>query len=399
MSGARRPAARGWCPGAHAPMMSGDGLVVRIRPRLARLTRAQVLGLAEAAQRYGSGIVELTSRANLQLRGVGEGDHAPLLDHLAALDLLDAEPGLEARRNLLVQPLWRPGDRTEALARALQAQLMALPPLPPKFGFAVDTGPAPLLAQAPADIRFEAAAGGGLLLRADGAATGRALGKCSPSQAVAAALELAHWFARSGGPRAGRMARHLADVPLPAEWQGTAPAPGAAPLTPGGKGAPGPILGAAFGQMEAAALAALVAGSGAQALRVTPWRLFVLEGAGPLPPHGFIDRAGDPLLRVDACPGAPYCPAATVETRALARDLARHLAPQLARGAPDGPAPRLHVSGCAKGCARARPAEVTLVGNAGAFDLVRHGRAWEEPVARGLAPAQLIAEDFRFDAL
>ena len=29
------PQVKGWCPGAHRPMMSGDGLVVRIRPRLA----------------------------------------------------------------------------------------------------------------------------------------------------------------------------------------------------------------------------------------------------------------------------------------------------------------------------------------------------------------------------
>ena len=34
-----RPEAKGWCPGAYRPMMSGDGLVVRVRPTLARLTR------------------------------------------------------------------------------------------------------------------------------------------------------------------------------------------------------------------------------------------------------------------------------------------------------------------------------------------------------------------------
>ena len=29
-----KPVVQGWCPGAHRPMMSGDGLVVRVRPRL-----------------------------------------------------------------------------------------------------------------------------------------------------------------------------------------------------------------------------------------------------------------------------------------------------------------------------------------------------------------------------
>ena len=33
-----RPDAKGWCPGAWRPMASGDGLLVRVRPRLGRLT-------------------------------------------------------------------------------------------------------------------------------------------------------------------------------------------------------------------------------------------------------------------------------------------------------------------------------------------------------------------------
>ena len=51
------PIIQGRCPGAHRPMMSGDGLVVRVRPRLARLTRAQILGLCAAAQEFGSGMI------------------------------------------------------------------------------------------------------------------------------------------------------------------------------------------------------------------------------------------------------------------------------------------------------------------------------------------------------
>lgn len=51
-------------------MMSGDGLIVRIRPRLGRLTREQSLGLCALSQSEGNGILDLTSRANLQMRGV-----------------------------------------------------------------------------------------------------------------------------------------------------------------------------------------------------------------------------------------------------------------------------------------------------------------------------------------
>ncbi|MGX1077699.1 sulfite reductase beta subunit-like hemoprotein [Bradyrhizobium elkanii] len=44
-------AVKGWCPGALRPMRSGDGLVVRIRPRAGRLDAAQAAGIAELAAR------------------------------------------------------------------------------------------------------------------------------------------------------------------------------------------------------------------------------------------------------------------------------------------------------------------------------------------------------------
>ena len=178
---------KGWCPGAHRPMMSGDGLVVRVRPRLARLDRAQALCLAALAQRFGSGVIDLTSRANLQIRGVAEADHEALLQELARLHLLDADASLERRRNVLVTPFWHAGDLTERLTLALLAALPALPELPAKVGFAVDTGAAPLLGGASADVRFERGSSG-LILRADGAARGRPV---TEQDAIPALLEMA----------------------------------------------------------------------------------------------------------------------------------------------------------------------------------------------------------------
>ena len=48
---------QGWCPGALRPMQSGDGLVVRIRPPLGRLTPAQAKAIAKAAGTHGNGII------------------------------------------------------------------------------------------------------------------------------------------------------------------------------------------------------------------------------------------------------------------------------------------------------------------------------------------------------
>ena len=372
----RRPAARGWCPGAYRPMASGDGLIVRVRPLLARLTADQALGLCAAACAHGSGLIDLTSRANLQLRGVSADSHQALIGDLWALGLLDADPALEGRRNILVDPCWQDGDDTQRIAAALVARLADLPPLPAKFGFAIDAGQAPVLGRASADIRVERGASGGLILRADGSDLGSAT---TAQDAAGAILALARWFAETGGAESGRMARHLAAHPLPEAFRPAEPpaAPGTLPR-PGDR-LPGPVYGAVFGRIDAGALARLLSGSGAGALRVTPARSFVLEGGTPVSATGFITEPDDPLLRADACPGAPFCASATVETRALARRLA-----PLIRGS-------LHVSGCAKGCARAGAADVTLTGRDGAFDLVREGAAWDPATVPGVAPAHLPA--------
>ncbi|WP_029375072.1 cobalamin biosynthesis protein CobG [Oceanicola sp. S124] len=364
------PAVRGWCPGAHRPMMSGDGLVVRVRPRLARVSAAQVLGLCDLAQRYGSGVLDLTNRANIQIRGVAEADHEPLLQHLAALSLLDVDPGVESRRNILVQPFWQAGDLTERLTLGLLDLLPDLPALPAKVGFAVDTGPAPLLSEASADFRLERSASG-LILRADGSPLGRPV---TEAEALPALAEMAQWFDARRSPERRRMVQVVADHALPQGWAAEAPLAAAATPQPGAHPM-GALLGAAFGQIDAAELAQLITQD--TALRVTPWRLILLEGAA-LPSAGsLITTPGDPLLHVDACPGAPLCPQATVETRDLARALA---------GSRPG---SLHVSGCAKGCARARPAETTLVGRDGTFDLVIDGKASDLPRQTGLTPATL----------
>lgn len=376
MSAPTRPNAKGWCPGAYRPMMSGDGLVVRLRPMMGRLTADQALAVCELSEQYGSGVMDLTSRANVQLRGIAEADHEAVLQALAALGLLPDDPALEMRRNILVTPDWTDGDMSHRLATDLAARLGALPELPAKFGFAVDCGAAPILTQDPADIRFEAL-DGQVLLRADGTKAGRLV---AVNDAVEAALGLAQWFAESGGGAAGRMARHLKTAPLPAlpaAWTKTParPARAAYAVGPSPKGA---YYGAAFGQIEAAALRDLIQTSGCAALRVTPWRLIQTEDAAPVAAQGWITQPDDPLLGIKACVGAPRCASATVDTHRLARALAGKTATPL------------HISGCSKGCAYPRPAALTLVGRDGAFDLVRAGRPWDEPADTNMAPDQLV---------
>ncbi|MEG3175492.1 cobalamin biosynthesis protein CobG [Sphingomonas sp. RB3P16] len=357
---------RGWCPTAHRPMAAGDGLLVRVRPRLAHMTRLQVIGLAEAAADHGNGAIDVTNRANLQIRGVREDRWASLIAALCALELVDTDPGLEAKRTMLVAPDWQEGDDTHRIASDLTARLSELPELPGKFGFAIDAGAAPLLREAPADIRIERDSIGGLILRADGRTGGMPL---SDGAEVDAVIALAHWFVASGGSAAGRMARHIAPLPAWADREsfpspaGVAIATGPHPL--------GAVVGLPFGRIEAAGLARLVADGGG--IRVTPWRRLIVEGSTAT------EQPEPALLHTDACVGAPACPQASVATRDLARCLAPHVEGQL------------HVSGCAKGCARARPAHVVLTGRDGRFDLAIAARAGDPPVLSGLDAAQILA--------
>ncbi len=373
------PVIQGWCPGALKPMESGDGWVVRIRAQGGRLEGAALGRIAELARVHGNGLIDLSARSNLQIRGVTPETHPALIDGLRALGLIDEDAGREARRNILVTPYWCEGDGTQALAAELATALADGPDLPGKFGFALDTGPVPVLAGASADIRLERGAAG-LMLRADGALQGLPV---TQDTAVPAMMALARWFVASGGVRdgRGRMAAHLARVELPAEFRThTVELPEPICEKPGPT-AGGVLVGLAFGQIEADTLATLAAT--VQAVRLTPWRMLLLEGLTAAPDlPGLIHDPTDPMLRVVACTGAPGCPQAQQSTRVLAAGLAPHV--------PAGQV--LHVSGCAKGCAHPRPADWVLTATITGFDLIAGGRAADIPLRRGLDPQALIAD-------
>ncbi|CAN7567434.1 precorrin-3B synthase [Acidovorax sp. LjRoot194] len=406
------PHIQGWCPGAWQPMASGDGLVVRVRPPLGWLTLHQALRLSRLAQVHGAGTLELSSRANVQLRGVPPERHAALLRSLAACGLLDADARSERLRNVVVDPLHRPGDGVQALALALHqalAQSPELDALPAKFGWSIDGGYSTWLHGVSADIRLLRAPGPGTTawcVQPDGLRW--ALAANNQQDAVAAGLALARWFAqrcvrqKALGQRPGRMAacakelesalHHPADenstatsstslewltsLPAGVAWvpaDGVVSAQASEPplegdalpcLVPG----VGTLVAAPLGRVPAQAWAEMVCAarrSGVTGLRITPWRMVLLEsgsdavGGGrqgcdaaaglPSSPH-WITHPDDPRLRVSACTGAPGCPQAHAPTQALALTCAPHVPP----GA------HLHVSGCAKGCARQAPATVAL---------------------------------------
>lgn len=371
----RKPEIKGWCPGARRPMLSGDGLVVRVRVPMGRLLPEQAAGLAALSRRFGNGLMDLTNRGNLQLRGITPDTHPALLAALDTMNLLDSDAATEARRNILLTPDAAPGGRAWQVAERLAALMTApdAPAIPGKFGFAIDHDP-PMRTDAAADIR--------ILIGPDRAivsAEGHGRGLLS-AQPAEDAVALARWFLNTGGAPGGRgrMKDHAAPLPLGFDT----PLPAAQPAPGPGAAANGWRVGFAFGQIEADLLARLAA---LGPIRLTPWRQVVIEGlAQPPDLPGLILRPDDPLRRVHACTGAPGCPQALGDTRQFARTLAQHL--------PEGMT--LHVSGCTKGCALRRPADLTLVARSGAhFDVIRNGVPADPPERSGLprtAPADFF---------
>lgn len=363
---------QGWCPGALKPMMSGDGLVVRVRPQAGRLSQTQAAGVAAAAEAHGNGLIDLSARGNVQLRGVTQAAHPALIADLRALGLIDADANEEARRNILVTPF--ADAATDALAAKLGAALPQMPPLPGKFGFVIDTGPAPVFGGIAGDIRLERAATGDLLIRCEGAALGASV---TEDNAAETAVAMAHWFVEAGGISngRGRMAALIGRGVAPEGHLAGRLRPAAAgPSTVPGLVPQGGLVGFAFGQMTADVMTAL---AGLGPLRITPWRMLLIERLRALPElPDLILRANDPIRRVEACSGAPACLQALAPVRALATRLAVQVPP----------GKRLHVSGCAKGCAHTGRADLTLVATEKGFDLIRGGYAVDTPYARALAP-------------
>ncbi|KIC09791.1 precorrin-3B synthase [Leisingera sp. ANG-M1] len=372
------PKVYGWCPGALRPMMSGDGLVVRVRAPLGKFSVAQARGVARLSQDFGNGLLDISARANLQMRGIREDAHEELIEGLRGLGLIDPDPEAEARRNVLLTPFWSAGDDTHSIAMELSTALTASADLalPGKFGFAADCDSAPVLQDTAADIRIERN-GEALLLRADGADTGMPVTRES---AVPEALALARWFLEQGGAPEGRGRMHRLIArrgPPPAH---TAPMTKAGFRAKPGAVPAGTLAALEFGQMPAATLAQLADHGD---IRLTPWRALLVEGAAGLPPlPGLILDATDPRLQVVACTGAPGCLQALSTTRDLARDLAPHV--------PAGT--KLHISGCTKGCACPGTAPLTLTATAkDEFSLIRHGTAADLPLKTRLSADALRA--------
>jgi len=383
---------------------------VRLRLTNGVLSFACARRIAELSRRFGNGLIDLSARGNMQLRGVGETALEPLWNELGAMGLLDADADAEAVRNVIPSPL--AGFDASAIldarpiVAALEARLTgeaALRGLPSKFGFVVDGGGALPLSGLDADVRFEGyAASERVRLRVRLGDV--AVGAVAPERAADAASAIGRAFLALRAEER-RMSALIARVG-PAAMTRQAGLEAASDVGPAARRvSPADVIGVhalgakayvgaavCFGRLNASELACLAGRAearGAAELRLTPWRAVLAVGlevnaahllAGDLPAFGFLLDASDPRLVIAACPGTPACVSAHADVRALAL----RLSPLFV-----GHQGRVHVSGCAKGCAHNAKAPVTIVAAREGYDVVVHGLARDAPTVRGLDVAAL----------
>jgi len=132
------------CPGVLRLAAAADGYLARIRLPGGLISAQQIQALARLGDELGDGRAELTSRGNVQLRGLAADAAEQLTDRLTRAGLL---PSLshDRVRNVLASPLagLDGGNDPTAIVRALDAGLCARPrlaELPGRFLFAVDDG-------------------------------------------------------------------------------------------------------------------------------------------------------------------------------------------------------------------------------------------------------------------
>jgi precorrin-3B synthase len=340
------------------------------------LTVRQARALADLAEGLGDGSLHLTSRGNVQLRGLDGGCGAELADGLGAAGLLPSAAH-ERVRNVVASPLsgldrtgradvrpWLSGlDKALCSSRAATA-------LSGRFLFALDDGRGDV-AGLGADVTLRAAADGTAALALGAAAEELRL---PAEHAARAALLAAKTFLdavrESGtqvwrvtelslpeGELTGRVRERLAadgveSVPRTREEAGSGgPPPGTV-----GEGA-GLSAHVPLGRLPGSQwreLTRVAASFPAAELRLTPWRGVVVPtpGADParaaellarLSASGLVTDPASPWLRVGACVGRPGCARSHADVRA---DAAATL------GAVAGPGLPLYWSGCGRRCGR-----------------------------------------------
>ena len=385
---------RGACPRLAAPMQTGDGLLARIVPS-GPIAIDAFAALCAAAKTRGNGLMEISARGSVQVRGL-DPSSAPLF--AASVEALGI--GHDDAIPVLTNPL--PHDPAAQIgvhglgAEVRNAIAVRNLALAPKVSIVIDDGGQISFDSVAADIRLRAVAHESgvklfALLGGDGTYA-TPLGLVAPKHACQLVCDLLQVLAARGPQARARdilrdegLSPFLTAARVPLDPMTSRPArrmDETIGLQRWGDGLCAIGVSLPFGQAQALDLIALLRiarANGAAWAATAPMRTLLL---GPIDEMtafalgtaadtlGFVVDARDPRRRVIACAGAPACASGLIPARTLAAEIAS----QLNQGDL-----AVHVSGCAKGCAHQQPAPLTIVGTAQGSVFVKNGTAHEPP--------------------
>ncbi|MBI9000423.1 precorrin-3B synthase [Corynebacterium sp. CCM 9185] len=346
------------CPGAVHMHRAADGQIGRIRVPGGYMEPGIWETLADLSDSYGDGAIHLTTRGNLQIRGISETNAA---DFTGAVDAAGLLPSIthDRIRNIIAAPL---SPELVPLVRELDRLLLDDPTTARLSGrtlFGIDDGSGMIAARRP-DI--------GVL--PDDGLHHLILGGCSVDAATkpgdtarALARAAALWAARRGkswriDEQPGAASGIVANL-TGSGLARTVPAPSVPVETPDPPigwidrpdGTVSLAAGLRFGALDTT-LARMIATIG-RPTQVTCWRSVIIEGLDTasaevvvkvLAPMGLIFDADSPWLEVSACTGSTGCDKSASDTRADAVSAVRE------HRVPAAPGDHVHFSGCERRC-------------------------------------------------
>lgn len=92
------------CPGLFHGTTAQDGILSRIRIPGGMINSQQFAAIADIADTWGSGYVEITNRANIQIRGIEQQLNRDVLQWLQELGLASSNPDVDHLRNIMTSP-------------------------------------------------------------------------------------------------------------------------------------------------------------------------------------------------------------------------------------------------------------------------------------------------------
>ncbi|MEH2407949.1 precorrin-3B synthase [Nostoc sp.] len=92
------------CPGLFYATPAADGILSRIRIPGGIISSQQCRAIADIAEQHGGGYVDVTNRANLQVREIRTGINAEILKYLQDIGLGSANPVVDHIRNIMTSP-------------------------------------------------------------------------------------------------------------------------------------------------------------------------------------------------------------------------------------------------------------------------------------------------------